>query len=926
MKKYFLFSLLALLLFLSLNFNNLVYKASQNLAQAYQLELKTSEITSVGLTQLHVQTLALSMQGHDFVIDDLSIDYDLAILVAALFDTQEASSSELKKKIEPYIEKVFIGLLSLDLDPSNLIPASQHNSDNNHAPEQFNKLISTLAQAPTFQLAKVAINIKNTDVFLQASDLHFDNKLMGQFDLSHQGKPLASLSIATSALLEKQARNKNSVASAVHVDSNFIIAVPQLMPFFHAHAHFLSNTFQVDLTTLPIKLEQGTLNLAINGQVREIEGFIKRGFDFDVLEFSTTSKLKLTSLKGHIARKHSHHSSHVLPLDLVLSVKGDFEAQVNKSKTGINAQVLLNEDLNIDLNSSEVEKAQFLDSILQNTDDPSKKNKDLAKEHSLLSILKESWPSELSIKKNTLIKFNHSLQQIQAQLDLKVNSEQVELSVALPEFSSDYAFSNVQSDWSLKGNLLKPLNYTFKEQSQAASIQQLKFYLTGTVLKGLEAGESYNLHVKPPSHILIQEFAFDEAELDELVIELDKPAVLSFSTEKSKGLTINEAILWHSKLKGGRYKSYNFASLGSKHGFKFKGESYHLNSQWQLDDLLSFGTEMVYLGKQNQVKTDNINDVDEHILMNISLLDIDLTQSLKTINSFRQDDIDLSELSYDELDLSLSLLYELGQGMAPNKIREDQDPINVTMDLNLSNLSGKYQDMAFSGFNISLLCKGSQFDQHCDNKLSLDKLFVGLDIDKLALNSEFNWQDEQLQLKLGKVSGEILAGHFSSHDILIEPQRPIKGNIVLSKLSLAELSTLLDQPGVSIDGLVDGVLPFVFEQGRMQIMDGSLTNHEQGLIKIDGNPTIEGLKQSQPSLKDALDALKELKYSRLLTNVSMLPDGETQVKVAIEGRSKGIERPINFNYQHQENLLQLLQSLRVDSVVSEALTEKYNKP
>ncbi len=62
-----------------------------------------------------------------------------------------------------------------------------------------------------------------------------------------------------------------------------------------------------------------------------------------------------------------------------------------------------------------------------------------------------------------------------------------------------------------------------------------------------------------------------------------------------------------------------------------------------------------------------------------------------------------------------------------------------------------------------------------------------------------------------------------------------------------------------------------------------------------------------------LRLLKDLNYHQLSSQVSYQSNGDTTLKVSIKGKSPALsaQREVNFNYTHQENLLQLLKSLRI---------------
>ena len=71
--------------------------------------------------------------------------------------------------------------------------------------------------------------------------------------------------------------------------------------------------------------------------------------------------------------------------------------------------------------------------------------------------------------------------------------------------------------------------------------------------------------------------------------------------------------------------------------------------------------------------------------------------------------------------------------------------------------------------------------------------------------------------------------------------------------------------------------------------------------------------------------LQDLRFSDLAGKLNYQPDGEMNVEVKIKGLSPHVskDRPIEFNYSHQENLIQLLRSLRFSNDLERKIEDKY---
>ena len=192
---------------------------------------------------------------------------------------------------------------------------------------------------------------------------------------------------------------------------------------------------------------------------------------------------------------------------------------------------------------------------------------------------------------------------------------------------------------------------------------------------------------------------------------------------------------------------------------------------------------------------------------------------------------------------------------------------------------------------------------------------------KLDGNVEFDTLGDGGELNI-KGQGKLLGGEFLLPQFELSRNNISKAYLVLQGLSLPQLLALQPLQGVTATGIFDGVLPARIEDGKVSVSGGRLAARAPGgLIAVTDNPTVLSLRQSQPHLDFAFNALELLEYSTLARTFDMQPGGEAELKVQIKGRSPGIERPIEFNYNHEENLLQLLQSLQIGNTLQQQLQD-----
>ncbi|MGI2261247.1 YdbH domain-containing protein [Shewanella sp. GXUN23E] len=239
--------------------------------------------------------------------------------------------------------------------------------------------------------------------------------------------------------------------------------------------------------------------------------------------------------------------------------------------------------------------------------------------------------------------------------------------------------------------------------------------------------------------------------------------------------------------------------------------------------------------------------------------------------------------------------------------------------------SAKWQQIIFEQGKFSGHCRaGAQFaDVRCDDLLlTLGNFNPGLPITDIHLAGHINAEVSgggELNIQ-GR--GKVLDGEFLLPEFILSKHSVSSAYLVLQGLSLPKLLALQPLEGVTLTGIFDGVLPAKIDHGKVSVSGGRLAARAPGgQIAITDNPTITHLRQTQPQLDFAFNVLTDLHYSSLYSTFDMQPTGEAELKVHIEGNSPGITRPIEFNYTHQENLLQLLQSLQIGNTLQQRLQD-----
>lgn len=170
---------------------------------------------------------------------------------------------------------------------------------------------------------------------------------------------------------------------------------------------------------------------------------------------------------------------------------------------------------------------------------------------------------------------------------------------------------------------------------------------------------------------------------------------------------------------------------------------------------------------------------------------------------------------------------------------------------------------------------------------------------------------------LSGLTGKVLEGRLALSPMPLST--PTQGELHLQDISLARLLNLAAVPGLTGDGKLQGRLPFVMA-GGVSVANGRVWGRD-GWVSYQAGESLATTAEDNLSLSLTLGMLQDLRYHHLDAEVSMAGDGEAVVLTRLQGQAPvaGKLHPVNFNYRHQENLLQLLASLRFAGQLSERL-------
>ncbi len=247
--------------------------------------------------------------------------------------------------------------------------------------------------------------------------------------------------------------------------------------------------------------------------------------------------------------------------------------------------------------------------------------------------------------------------------------------------------------------------------------------------------------------------------------------------------------------------------------------------------------------------------------------------------------------------------------------------------LKLENLSGFFADIFFVDLNTNFFAEATTpLGIQVANPLTatLANVDIGLPLTDLSWQYSFDTLSKQIQFR--EFEAALLGGKLDIPSIDYNPDRELNEMaVVLSDLNLESLVGLAEYPGLHVDGLISGYLPFVLEGNKITIQKGLV-----GALKPGGSiryTPANPVPSSNQSLELVNQALSNYQYQTMNTEVFYDSDGELLMRVQLEGRNPDMNngQAINLNVNISDNIPSLLKSLQASRVISDELERVLQK-
>lgn len=250
--------------------------------------------------------------------------------------------------------------------------------------------------------------------------------------------------------------------------------------------------------------------------------------------------------------------------------------------------------------------------------------------------------------------------------------------------------------------------------------------------------------------------------------------------------------------------------------------------------------------------------------------------------------------------------------------------INGTASMRFTDLAGNYEDTAFAGLSTELDL-GYRADSGLatePSEISVALIEMGIPIENISAGYWLDVGGSSIaveSLEMSALGGVVHADPFSFHT-----ERA--SNTLLLHAESIELDTLLtlrEFEAVEVSGVINGKLPVTITGNAITIEGGTFSGVAPGGV-------IRYLPDTPPDENDVSSvalvrrALSNFEYESLTSDVDYSKDGDLKLKLRLTGRNPDMDenRPIVLNLGVENNVLQMLRSLRAARAVEEILERR----
>jgi len=255
--------------------------------------------------------------------------------------------------------------------------------------------------------------------------------------------------------------------------------------------------------------------------------------------------------------------------------------------------------------------------------------------------------------------------------------------------------------------------------------------------------------------------------------------------------------------------------------------------------------------------------------------------------------------------------------------------LNHHIDAELDGIAGSVGESRFAGLSMHLQLAGSDvLKSSKPARIALNSFDNGVAIRNIGatVGLKLPLQGTRPALSLDDLSAQLLGGELHANAIVLDfnrPRNPV--SLSVEHLDIEQILALERQEGLSGNGLLDGSIPMVLTPDGVTVTQGQLSARAPGgVIRYAANDTAQTLAAGNSKMDMVLGIFRDFHYDEMDVAADYAMDGALKMQVHLAGKNPAYAagRAVAFNLSLEENVLQLLKSLRVDSDVSKKIDKR----
>lgn len=254
------------------------------------------------------------------------------------------------------------------------------------------------------------------------------------------------------------------------------------------------------------------------------------------------------------------------------------------------------------------------------------------------------------------------------------------------------------------------------------------------------------------------------------------------------------------------------------------------------------------------------------------------------------------------------------------------------LDVDLKDISGVVGDGQFEGMSSHIVLDGADVLRSTPARIEVTRFNNGVPVQDLGGNMALSLPlsgDQKPALHLTDFSASMLGGKISIPEMSFDLNR--NGGsfpVLLEHLDIEQILALERHEGLYGNGFLDGTIPLAWTSTGVSVSAGRLAARPPGgKIRYIADSTTRTLAASNMSLNIVLGIISDFHYHQMDVAMDYAADGRLLMQIHLAGNNPAYAngRSVEFNLNLEENVLRLLESLRVAGDISKKVDERVQK-